>query len=247
MKNIKKYTAIISTVVLFTSVSTAQQAFKFNETFTLNKTNSTNESTVERPSLKRGEIGVRYMPTFSALDLVTSDGGVVKGSATMSNGFGIMLGLNITKNIGILSELSYYESTQVYKNNNVNREVKVSYINIPVLFSLSTDKTRWVNLNVVAGPQFGINAGANIKNNGTSSDTIQAVVLVKKQDIGFAYGAGVELSLNKEHTLRLDVGYRGFYGLVDMNSTGNSINTYNVIAKGSRKTYGAYIGFAFMF
>ena len=247
MKNIKKYNTIISTVILFASVSMAQHVAMFNDRFTLNTTSSINTSAIERPSLKRGEIGIRYMPTFSALDLVTSDGTVVKGSATMSNGFGIMLGLNISKNIGVLAELNYYQSTQIYKNNNTNREVKVSYINIPVLFSLSTDKTRWVNLNVVAGPQFGINAGANIKNNGTSSDTLQAVVLVKKQDIGFAYGGGVELSLNKEHTLRLDVGYRGFYGLVDMNATGNSVNTYNVIAKGSRKTYGAYIGFAFVF
>jgi hypothetical protein len=47
--------------------------------------------------------------------------------------------------------------------------------------------------------------------------------------------------------MRLDIGYRGFYGMVDINATKTDNNTYNVIAKASRKTNVLYAGLAFVF
>ena len=198
--------------------------------------------------LKRIEFGVRYMPTFSSLDVHTSDGGTLQGSATMSNGFGIMTGLNLTKNIGIHAEVNYYNINQKYADGNLNHDLTINYLNIPVMLSLNTNKTAPVNLNLVAGPQFGINAGSKFETSGSgNTNSTTAVVSLRKGDVGFAYGAGLEIALNKSHSFRLDLGFRGFYGLVNMDTSSNEQGTYNVIVSASRKTYGGYAGLAWMF
>jgi opacity protein-like surface antigen len=113
---------------------------------------------------------------------------------------------------------------------------------------LNTNKENRVNLNVVVGPQFGLNLGANIKSTGTGNvENVDAVVAVKKGDVGFAYGAGLEFALNTNHSIRLDLGYRGFYGLVDIDADKTGDNTYNVIAKAARKTNAVYAGLTFLF
>ena len=189
------------------------------------------------------------MPTFSSLTVRTYEGDVVQGETTMSNGYGGIIGFN-GKHIGLQGEVNYLKISQKYKDRNLDRVVDISYLNIPVLLSLNTDKSKMINWNVVAGPQFGINAGAKTSSSGgESTDTLKAVVAIKKGDIGLAYGTGLEFMLNAKRSVRLDLGFRGFYGLVDMRdtSTDNDPNTYNVIVKASRKTYGGYIGFAFLF
>jgi opacity protein-like surface antigen len=204
----------------------------------------------KRPDLRRGEFGIRYMPTFSSLALRTYNGDVIDGELTMSHGYGVMFGLNFSKNIGIQAEVNYNETSQKYKDRGLERQVSVSYLNIPVLLSLNTDKTMPVNLNIVAGPQFGLNVGSSIKTTGTATgDTLKAVVGVKEGDVGFAYGAGLEFALNRAHTLRLDLGFRGFYGFVDMSAsnTSNNPDTYNILVKASRKTYAGYLGLTWCF
>jgi len=39
--------------------------------------------------LYRGEFGLRYLPTYTSLSFRNVNGDAVKGSVTMSNGFGI--------------------------------------------------------------------------------------------------------------------------------------------------------------
>lgn len=204
----------------------------------------------ERPPLRHGEFGVRYMPTFTTMRFRNQFDNEIQGDVAMSHGFGIMLGANLSKNIGLQVELSYLEVSQKYKDQNLDRKVDVSYLNIPVLLSLNTDKTRIVNLNFVAGPQFGVNLGSSISSSGTGdTETIQATVGAKGTDIGVAYGTGLEIALNRMHTVRLDFGYRGFYGLVDGNAdqTAKNPDTYNVLIRTSRQTQGAYAGLTLCF
>jgi outer membrane autotransporter protein len=194
------------------------------------------------------EFGIRYMPTFSSLDLKNYNGDVVVGTANMQQGFGVMLGMNVSPHVGFQGEINYNQVSQSYKDVNLDRVVKIRYLNIPLLLSLNTNKAAPVNLNIVVGPQFGINVGSKMTESGNGNTTnLQAVVAVKKGDVGLAYGAGLEFALNPDHTCRLDVGYRGFYGLVDMNANSVGSDSYNVIVKASRKSNGAYIGLAFLF
>ena len=200
------------------------------------------------PDVRHLEFGVRYMPTFSSMDINTYDNGVVQGSFVLSHGFGAFVGINFTNHVGIVGEVNYYQSTQQYADRNFTHDLTVNYLNIPVLLSLNTNKAAAVNLNLVAGPQFGINAGSKFATSGSGGvDSVQAAVALRKGDVGLAYGAGLEFALNPSHTFRLDVGYRGFFGLVNMDATTNDAGTYNVIVSASRKTYGAYVGIAWMF
>lgn len=208
------------------------------------------EQKEEVPRFHNLELGVRFMPTFSSLAVRSYNGEVIQGEVTVSNGYGLMFANNFTRNIGVQLEVNYLKTSQKYRDNNLERSVDVSYLNIPVLLSINTDKSSKVNWNFVLGPQFGLNVGAKTSSDGgSSSDTVRAVVAVRKGDVGLAYGTGFEFMVNKMRTMRIDVGFRGFYGLVNMDdkNTDNDSNTYNVIVNASRKAYGGYLGFTFLF
>jgi len=208
--------------------------------------------TDNRPPLRHGEFGLRYMPTFSSLRLRGSNGETINGEITMSHGWGLMGALNFSRHIGLQAEINYHEINQKYKDQGLNREVNVSYLNIPVMHSINTYKEAPVNLNFVVGPQFGFNVGAETSGDTSgNADAAQATVGAKAGDVGAAYGAGLEIMLNDNHTLRLDLGFRGYYGLVNMSAdqTNNSgsTETYNVLLNASRKTYAGYLGLTFLF
>jgi hypothetical protein len=197
--------------------------------------------------LRRGEFGVRYMPTFSALRVRTENDEVVKGTLSMSHGWGAFIGFNFTRHVGIVGEVNYIQINQKYKDRSLDRQINVSYLNLPVMLSLNTNKEAPVNLNFVVGPQFGLNLGAKATGN-ASGNTSSATVSVgaKKGDVGAAYGAGLEFALNPAHTVRLDVGFRGYYGFLDMDSNVRG-NTATVSLTAARQTYAGYIGLAFLF
>lgn len=202
----------------------------------------------QAPPLRCGELGVRFFPMFTSLAFNTYNGGIVQGSATLSYGYGLMLGLNFSKNIGIMAEADYNQISQSYKDVNLDRQVHLNYLDIPIMLSINTDKTKPVNLNLVAGPQFGINVGSTMTTSSNGSvDNANAVLAVKQGDIGLAYGAGLEFALNKMHTIRFDLGFRGTYGFVNINGETTGNNTYNILVNATRKTYGGYAGLAFLF
>jgi hypothetical protein len=208
---------------------------------------ATEEPKEERPNLRKTELGFRYYPTFSRLRVRDTEGATVEGEVSMSNGFGAFIGHNFNHHVGLILEVDYNEFSQKYKDRNLDRQVNVSYLNIPVLLSLNTDKAHWVNWNFVVGPQFGVNIGSSV--NELAGDSVRVAVGAKGGDVGIAYGTGLEFALNKEHTVRLDVGYRGFNGLVDMsaNKTNNNPDTYSVLLSARRQYNAAYIGLTFMF
>lgn len=208
------------------------------------------DDTHRRVDERHFEIGFRYMPTFGTLALRTYDGNTVQGQASLSHGFGGMIAVNFNRHVGIQGEVNYYNIQQRYTDRNLERVVDVSYLNFPVLLSLNTDKGAGVNVNFHAGPQFGLNVGSSVKTEGNAqADSLRATIAVKSGDVGFAYGAGLEIFLNPSHTVRFDLGFRGFYGFVDMagGQSNNNPDTYNVMVKASRKTYGGYLGLTFCF
>lgn len=198
------------------------------------------------PDLRMFELGFHYMPTFYNMDFRTSDGGIAKGSVTMSHGFGAMIGFNVSQHIGFQGEVDYYKASQSYRDVGINHDVEIKYLNIPLLLSLNTNKTARVNLNAVVGPQFGINIGSNINTSGSNGPTT-ATLALKKGDVGAAFGAGLEFALNQAHSVRLDLGYRGFYGLVSMDAHESNNDSYNVMVDAKRKNNAAYVRLTFLF
>jgi hypothetical protein len=198
---------------------------------------------------QKGEFGARFMPTVSNFDIQTSEGGKVSGDATIGIGAGIVLGLNFSDHIGIQAEAIYNTLTQKYQEDDTEREIRLKYVNIPLMLSLNTGKTKPVNFNAVVGPQIGISVGTELfTTNGNDPDK-EAVLAVKKGDLGFAYGAGLDFGLNTAKTFRLGFGFRGVFGLFDISDNSNSLTTdsYYILDRTHLKTYSGYAGVSFLF
>lgn len=199
---------------------------------------------------QKAEFGFRFMPTISSFELKTYTGGTVKGDATFGFGVSALLGYNFNSNIGIQTELVYSSLAQKYKELDLERKITLQYINIPVLLTMNTGRTKPVNFNLVVGPQAGISVGSKIQTTNSLGIThTNALVSVKKGDIALAYGGGVDFALTKSHDLRLGIGFRGTYGLLDISDNSSTIitDTYYVLDKSHIKTYSAYAGITFLF
>jgi hypothetical protein len=194
-----------------------------------------------------GVFGVRFMPTFSQLDMQTSTGGTVKGEVTLGLGAGILLGYYWSDNVGIQGELMYTSVSQKYREADVERKVSLQYLNIPLLLSLNTGKSNLVNFNLVLGPQIGINVGSSVSSSGL--DTSNALISIRAGDLGIAYGAGIDYGINEARTIRVGIGYRGVRGLFDIsdNSQTSTTNSFYIIERTHLKTHAGYIGISFMF
>lgn len=194
------------------------------------------------------EIGIRYMPTLSSFDMKNALGTKVNSDIVLGHGVGALIGVNITKNIGIQGEVIYSSIAQKYKILSFEQKVNIQYVNIPVMLALNTDKTKRVNLNVVVGPQIGITVKSRILSSGTNNNSDQAVLSIKKGDLGFAYGAGIDVGLNTAHSILLGIGFRGVYGLFDISNNNKTLttNSYYIIDRTHIKTYAAYIGISFL-
>ena len=196
----------------------------------------------------RAYIGVRFLPTFTSVNVHQVDNGNVKSSFVLGYGFGGIIGYNFSKHIGIQAEVLYSSLSQRYTSGGQKQRLDLSYINIPLLLTLNTNSFGRFNLNVVAGPQIGINTGSRIKTeNGEGVDTVQAIVAVKPADLGIAYGAGVDFGIT--NSLRLGVGFRGVLGLLDIsdNNKTATTNQYYILDRSKVKTYSAYIGLSLAF
>jgi hypothetical protein len=242
-KNIVSIVVVLISTTIFLSAANAADNDPGKKPETKNNALRANG---EYPDLKMVELGIHYMPTFYSLDFHSENGDVIKGSVTMAHGFGGMLGLNFSPHVGVQGEVDYYRATQKYKDQGISNEVNIKYLDIPVMLSLNTNKMARVNLNAVVGPQFGINVGSDINTSG-SSGTATATVAAKKGDIGAAFGAGLEFALDEGHNVRLDLGYRGFYGFVKMDANKTGSDSYNVMVSANRKTNGAYVRLTFLF
>lgn len=195
------------------------------------------------------EFGLRFMPTVSSFDMKSSSGGTVKGQVTLGYGVGALLGFNFSDHVGVQGEVIYSSITQKYKELDVERKVNLKYVNIPLMLSLNTNKSGPVNLNLVAGPQISISVGSDVHTSGGDGTSSQALVTVKKGDLGLAYGAGVDFALSPSGAFRLGFGFRGVYGLLDIsdNNTSTTTNSYYVLDRTHMKTYSAYAGLSLLF
>ena len=81
---------------------------------------------------QKGEFGLRFMPTVSALDFNTSSGGTVKGEAKLGYGFGAFLGFNFSDHFGIQGEVIYNSTSQKYKELDAERKITLKYFNMSI-------------------------------------------------------------------------------------------------------------------
>jgi hypothetical protein len=201
--------------------------------------------TAQEDGEKKVEFGLRFMPTLSSFQMKNSAGSSVTTKGIVGLGVGGFLGYNFSQNIGIQAEVIYNSISQKHTETNVEQKVNLRYVNIPLLLSLNTGKYKLVNLNIVAGPQIGISAGSTLFTSGTSNN--DAVLAVKKGDLGFAYGGGFDIGLMRN--FRLGLGFRGVYGLFDISDNSATLvsNNYYILDKAHVKTYSGYVGLSYLF
>lgn len=203
-----------------------------------------------KPEYRPIEPGVRFMQVFTNFDVYNWSGSTVTTELTLSYGVGGFLAVNFNDNWAIQAEGIYNSLTQKSVNGNLERRINLRMLNIPLLLSFNTGKSRDVNLNLVAGPQIGINVGSTVRTSGDSDSTnVQAVFALKKGDLGFAYGAGLDFALDARHTTKLGIGFRGVYGLIDISDKSQSTTTesYYLLDRAHVNTYAGYIGLSVNF
>ena len=199
---------------------------------------------------QKGEFGLRYMPVFTKFDINTSTGGKIAGDIELGYGIGALLGFNFTNHVGLQTEVIYNSYSQKYKDAAIERNINLKYINIPLLLALNTNKSKAINLGIVAGPQIGISVGSKLLSTAGNEPNANVPILsVKKGDLGFAYGAGLDIGLNAAHTFRLGLGFRGVHGLIDIRDQSATIatNSYYILDKTMIKVYSGYAGISFLF
>jgi hypothetical protein len=197
-----------------------------------------------------GEVGLRFMPTFSSFDAKSSDGGTISGEVTLGYGGGLLLGYHFNEYVGVQGEIIYTSISQKYKEQEKEHRVDLKYVNIPLMLSLNTGKTKLVNFNLVGGPQIGLSVGSKLTTEGDDGTTdSKAVLAVKKGDLGLAYGLGVDFGLNTAKTLRLGLGFRGVFGLFDIsdNNNSNTTDSYYLLDRTKIQTYAGYLGVSYLF
>ena len=221
-----------------------------NEEINLNTYSMVDEGNSDGEDLSGPYIGFRYMPMITDLKYNKLPDGAIETDAVVGYGIGGILGYNFTNHFGLQAEVIYSSLAQKYTTGNgVVREVKLKYLNVPFLISLNTDISKAINLNFVAGPQLGLNVGSevDVDSGNNDTDTVHTVLAVKKGDLGFAYGVGIDFGLGE--TVSLCVGFRGVYGLIDIsdNSESFTTNDYYVLDRAHVKTYAGYVGLTFGF
>jgi opacity protein-like surface antigen len=233
-----------------TTVTTTTTTTTPEETVVTQKTESDHDAASK--GYKCGYIGARGLATLSSWRVQNLDKSTVSTDFVVGFGGGGIAGVNFSKHVGLQLEVLYSELAQKYKDNSgVSRNLKLNYLNIPLLLMLNTDVSRVVNLNVCAGPQVGINTGSSFKTESANSsdmvDTVHAVLAVKAGDIGIAYGIGLDFMLSP--SLKLSLGYRGVQGLVDVsdNSKNATTNDYYILDRAHVNTYSGYAGLAVCF
>jgi hypothetical protein len=153
---------------------------------------------------------------------------------------GIDLGYNFTKNWGIKASVQYCITGQQYFDNftgpatipegtfgaggtrvNVQRDVKLGYVQIPLMARYVTTKGKRAKFFVAVGPQFGIRTSAyeqvRIEGHVYLPDSLAFTPGQKFQsfDVGVALNFGVDVYIIKR--LYLEIGLSGYCGIMDLN------------------------------
>jgi opacity protein-like surface antigen len=233
---------IISTMALLLMINHAAEAKEPTETQSVNAING--------PTFQRLVLGARYMPTLSSIK-VQNDNNTIQGDFILGKGYSGILGFNFTNHLGIQAEVIYSKLSQTHQDNGMERRIDLEYIHVPLLISLNTNRAASINLNVVVGPQIGMNAGATLTTTGSEngSSNLKGVLVVKNNDLGLAYGAGLDFGLNPRKTLRFDLGFRGVLGLTDISDQSGSLENdeFYVLQKSGINTFAGYFGISLLF
>jgi len=161
---------------------------------------------------------------------------------TWGGGFNFQAGYNFTDNLGLFTEVGLLNQGQNYKdtwgNNDVKREVKLKYLNVPVFFKYTYGENR-ARFRLLVGPQFGFLQKAEQEyllngveyseevtdKEGNTFDVGSKDITDRynSTDISFVLDLGADIFV-VENILYLSAGLRMAYGLTDINADAYQLN-----------------------
>jgi hypothetical protein len=208
---------ILATGVLLTSYSFAQDTVKTVTTTTIATATAAPVVTEKENNNQTGtHFGLKFQPTFTSLTARGYEQDAKTISATLGYGFGASLNYYFNNHFGFHFEVVYSLLTQEYADNqNVNRKLNVSYLDIPLLGSINTDYGKAVNLHAALGPQIGIVSGGKFDSRprGDEATNVEATIALDAVGIGLGYGAGLDFGLGPQKKTHINLGVRGVMGL----------------------------------
>lgn len=194
--------------------------------------------------------GINFMPTVSQFNVQTIDNGTAKAKMVLGYGFGLQAGYNFNEHVATQLEAIYSTLSQKYTDRSLERTIDLSYVHFPLTFRYNTDITGPVNFNIVLGPQVGVNVGSKIRTeDGRATDTVEAILAVKPADFGIAYGAGLNFGLGQASNPKINVGFRGVQGILDISESSQTTTTdqYYILDRSRVRTYAGVIGLTYLF
>lgn len=155
--------------------------------------------------------------------------------ATFNTGFGLGIGYNFTKNLGVGADLLYSLQGQRYTLNNIKYNQKNEYVKIPVYFSFNSDASKMVSFKGQVGPQ--VSFLANSKLDDDDGNKIIDDTKNRYEDVTFGgmASAGAQYKLQKNLYLSTTVRF-------DYDFTNAEDDTYSGYTSGRAKTYNSTIG-----
>lgn len=195
------------------------------------------------------ELGLQVMPTYTTFSMSGWDGSKVEGDAIIGLSRSAVVAITLNPTLAITTEIVYTTFKKEFSHHGIPKRLNVNYISVPIMATINASKMSKVNVNLVIGPQFGINAGSAVESaNGNEPDSLQSVWQVKQGEMGVAYGAGLEIALNSSRSFRLTTGFRGISGF--LNVADNSSSTAVLYGRSNRVNvhmYSIYAGLSWLF
>lgn len=199
-------------------------------------------------------IGAKFAPGVSSINGKTYNDSL-KVETTIALGGGGLIGYQFNENIATQLEVLYMATGQKYKAGTVDYHVRTNYLSMPILFKWSTDINNPVSFNVQFGPQISFLMGTELEtDNAGGGVQIEPEISIRPQDIGIAYGLGLDFNLTSDSKLQGLFGFRGINGLVDINNQDEVnpenpgvTNQYIIIEKATTSIYSMYLGIQYRF
>ncbi|HYG50776.1 MAG TPA: porin family protein [Flavobacteriales bacterium] len=195
------------------------------------------------------EVGFQVMPTYATVTMGNWDGTSVEDDAIIGLSRAGVAAFTLNPTLAVTAEFVYTTFKMEFNHRGSPKRLNVNYISVPLMAAINTSKMSRINVKLVIGPQFGINAGSSVESaNGQEPDSLQSLWRVKQGDMGVAYGAGLEFALNSSRSLRLTTGFRGISGFLNVadNSTNMAV-FFSRVNKVNVHLYSVYGGLIWLF
>ncbi len=185
---------------------------------------------------------------------------------TWGGGGGIVLGYNFTQNWGLQGEILYNYTGQKYEDNfvgpavipqgtfgpknervNVKREIRLSYIRIPIMAKFITNKSHVAKFYCTLGPQIGVRLGAKeevrIADNVYLPDSLAFTPEQKFQRVDVSIALQIGTEIYATDNLYFDLGLTGFVGVFDINGDVlKKLDWYSKNDVSYKKSFNANVG-----